>query len=163
MLGRCTPTRGKINQRDLRQNLMEVFREFPTIQCSRSEGNKKQCVRRGKIESPTLWGSLSCLKISTLMLVTMRTNRIFLIEKWHDLNSAFKDSLLNILWGVSKSWVLFIYIVFYMVYLSVIAKRTLRSCRNMQVQTQGPAVSSALWKGRILNGAEPHASNHEYY
>lgn len=40
---------------------------------------------------------------------------------------------------------------------SVIAQRTLRSCRNMQAQTQGPASSPTLWKGTVRHGAEPYA------
>lgn len=40
---------------------------------------------------------------------------------------------------------------------SVMVHRTLRSCRNMQAQTQGPASSPTLWKGTIRHGAGPYA------
>ena len=43
---------------------------------------------------------------------------------------------------------------------SVIVHRTLRSCRNMQVQTQGPAFSLTLWKGTVHHGTEPYAPLH---
>jgi len=40
---------------------------------------------------------------------------------------------------------------------SVIVQRTLRSCRNMQAQTQGPASSPTSWKGTVRHRAEPYA------
>lgn len=39
---------------------------------------------------------------------------------------------------------------------SVAVYRTLRSCRNMLVQTPDMAFSPKLWKGTVQNGAEGH-------
>ena len=40
---------------------------------------------------------------------------------------------------------------------SVTVQRTLGRCRNMQVQTQGPAFSLTLWNGTVHHRAEPCA------